>query len=228
LYESDYDGFPLSPHCYDLSMSAHKTLLDQNYLPWKMAYYARGASSPAGVRQAESMVCPRLRNQLRIYGPGSHNYVMSHYANLWLNGYSRYTAATATHTYSLGLHNNRSGPYRNSDAKRPDTLMLLADAPVITYAPTESHAYKDWGYEGYIISQTGFGNDRTIGNQTPWGNTWTYGRLTHDHGPNVLYWDGHAALYRYPNLGKSPMMPATMQTADGSGQQKQNGTPYVP
>jgi hypothetical protein len=44
----------------------------------------------------------------------------------------------------------------------------------------------------------------------------------------VLYWDGHAALYRYLRPTVHPMMPAAMQTVDGSGQVKQVGTPYVP
>jgi len=109
-----------------------------------------------------------------------------HYASTYLHGH-----------VTVGHRNNYAGPYRGMEIKKPRSTWLVMDAPVIDGVPTAT---------------AGAGNDRAPGNHQTWDETMTYGRLTHDTGVNIVFWDGHAQFFSYQPWYHANTSTATLRT----------------
>jgi len=150
-----------------------------------------------------------------------------------MNGWWRFNTTTLVTTFSLGRRVNSIGPYKTFEILQPARTTLLADAVTIVTnpqwtSPASNNTYTNDGYNGYTSIISYLGNDRTYGNQQSWSQitglpntglgsgTWRIGKLTHEGGPNILYWDGHAAHHRYTRTAH-PIMDPKMLTANYSG-----------
>jgi len=225
MYGADFEDYVLKPNVSDLGWTWHGGLMTGDYLSYKRVLYQRGSASPAGVNESGVFQCPQLRQDRYIYGVRGG----VDYSATYMNGWWRANPSTGQPTsFNLGFRNNRAGPYTNFEILKPASTVLIADAVVIAVHPAFSHApYTSWGYEGYTSPISGLGNDRTFGNQQSWSNegqpegvvgagNWRIGKLTHYHGTNILYWDGHAGYFEYTRTSFS-YMPNAMLTANGSG-----------
>jgi len=168
----------------------------------------------AGRRVTGALICPQLDGDFKLYpgNGGNWGHVFTTYTVTWLHG--TYFGRTVAWDPKTGWYrDNRAGPYRYGRIRKTPECMMAADAVTITGPMGVPYP----GYNAYTVSDTGLGNDRTLGNRTSWGNTWRVETLTHDTGPTVLWWDGHVTAYAYTRITVFPLVPPSWVTANGSG-----------
>jgi len=227
IYASDFNDYVFQPNCSDFGWNWRNGLVSGKYVDTRNYVFTRGTSPVVNFNQSPAMFCPQLNADRNVYSPGGG----ADYATTYLTGWFRGNATTMeiTKPISMGERNNKVGPYTVGEIKKQTETVLLADAVVIWIDPVISpHSYTPWGYDAYTSIQSGKDNDRTFGNQQSWGAVAGYGTglgagnqrlgvVTHREGSNVLYYDGHAAFYRYNMQGLWPYIPNKMLTANGNG-----------
>jgi prepilin-type processing-associated H-X9-DG protein len=163
-------------------------------------------------RKVEGMwSCPRLENASMALAQATsgarYGSLIYHYATNGLHGH--YDDAPANTRY----RNNRYGPYRTIEIRKPSQVWMLFDARIAsndngTFRPVSFYATG----AAELPGQEGSGR---VPNAS----------VTHGSGLNVLYWDGHASFFSYGDVNWSSFTNATLfanwfathHTADGSG-----------